>query len=127
MGSQQILSIVIGIFIVSVSIVASVQIYDHYIQEKNRELVIAMLYDIGKFAVEYHKKPTEFGGGGGKYSGFEMPPVFAKTDVGKFKVKVRSNRVNIIGRGTEIGRNGRSVIRIILRIEPDETKLIDRN
>ncbi|MGD8782341.1 MAG: hypothetical protein PVH88_25695 [Ignavibacteria bacterium] len=110
-----------------ITIFVSVEIYDNYVEEKNREQVISMLYDIAQFAVEYYKKPVEFGGGGGNYKGFIMPPALAESTIGKFQAKANPNRVNIIGRGTETGKNGKGVIRIILRVRPDEFSLIEKN
>ena len=127
MGTQQILLIVMGTIAVGIAIFAGINLYTEYVRDQNRQQVNTTLYQLANMAIAHYKKPTEMGGGGGSYSGFSIPRNLRRNEIGRFSANVRRNRVNFNGRGVEKGRNGRTVIRLILRLRPSGISFIDRN
>ncbi len=77
MGTQQQLLIILTVLIVGVAIVIGINTYIASYDERITEVVILEIHNIGIKANIYRKTPTEWGGGGGSYTGFD-------TDITKF-------------------------------------------
>jgi hypothetical protein len=117
MGSQQLLLIVVGVIIVGLSVYSGLIIMRNYYEVSNRDQLINTLNDIGLLAQQHYKKPTVQGGGGGTYTRFTLPRQFRTTTAGNFSASVRTTRVDFTATGKEIGRNGRTVVRVTARVD----------
>lgn len=117
MGSQQLLLIVVGVIVVGLSVYTGLIIMRNYYEASNRDQLISTLNDIGLLAQQHYKKPTVQGGGGGTYSRFTLPRQFRITTAGNFSASVRATRVDFTATGKEIGRNGRTVVRVTARAD----------
>lgn len=129
MAKQQLLFIVIGIIVVGSATVVGINLFSISSTEINRDRIISVLTSLSSDAKAYYLKQKQFGGGGSNYKGWEVPDFFKKHENGKkfIKAKVRKNRVELTGFGTEIGRNGRSPVRIRLTIRPTGSQIKIRN
>ncbi len=123
MGSQQMLLIVVGIIAVGVMIVVGFDISRKYMENSNRDQIIAGLYDLGLMAQQYYKKPIENGGGNGEFTGWVMPEQLKQTHSGKFTSSVKIDRVDLSAEGTEIGRNGLTEVRVTARVDKDGIRI----
>lgn len=117
MGSQQILLILVGVIVVGLMVVAGFSVVRTYYETTNRDQLISTLNDLALLAQQHYKKPAEQGGGGGVYSRFTIPRQLRTTSAGNFSATVRSNRVDFVATGKEIGRNGRTVVRVTARAD----------
>lgn len=63
-GSQQLLFLVLSIFIVAITISVGVNIFLTQLQTQSRNALILDIYYIGSQALAYYRTPVEQGGGG---------------------------------------------------------------
>lgn len=114
MGQQQLLLIALGTIVVGIAVVVGINLFSTSATDSNRDQIISVLTALGSDAQAYYKKEKLYGGGGGIYSGWEMPESFKLHDNGKkyIKAKVKKNRVVLTGFGTEIGMNGKGKVKV---------------
>lgn len=127
MGTQQLLLILVGVIVVGLAIFAGISIVQSYNENSNRDQLITTLNDLALLSNQHYKKPVAQGGGGGVYTRFTIPRQFRTTPAGNFSVTVRANRVDFTATGKETGRNGRTVVRVTARVEPNRTRLTVTN
>lgn len=111
MGQQQLVFILLGVVVVSISIAAGINIYNANLVERNREQLVSHLYEIINLAKVYFEKPTSQGGGGKTFTRFNrtVPSNLLNTSFGTFVVNVNAQRVRVRGDGVELGRNGQPI------------------
>jgi hypothetical protein len=117
MGSQQLLLIALGVIVVGLMVLAGTSIMHAYLESSNREQIIAGMYDLGIMAQLYYKKIETGGGGGGDFTGWNIPVQLRNTSVGTFTASVQAARVNLRCNGKYTGRNGTSVVRVTARVD----------
>ncbi len=127
MGSQQLLLIVVGIIVVGLVIYAGIDIAVSYYQSANRDQLISTMHDLGLMAQQHYKKAYEQGGGGGSYSGWDIPQELKKTSAGEIKAVVFNDRINFEATGTEIGMNEKTVVRVTCRVDQNGIRMIVTN
>lgn len=127
MGTQQLLLLVLGLVVVLSMIYVGTQLYNSYIVDNNRDLVISTLNTISEMCMTYYKKPAELGGGEGEFLGWTLPPEFAATEVGEFRATVRKNKINLRGIGIEKGSDGRRNIIINAVVKSSGTIITVKN
>lgn len=117
MGTQQLLMILVGVIVVGLMVVTGISIVRTYYETTNRDQLISALNDLALLAQQHYKKPYEQGGGGGVYTRFTIPRQLRTTTAGNFSASVRATRVDFTATGKEIGRNGRTVVRVTARAD----------
>lgn len=115
MGSQQLLLILVGVIVVGLMVFVGFSVVRNYYETTNRDQLISTLNDLALLAQQHYKKPFEQGGGGGVYTRFAIPRQLRTTIAGNFSASVRATRVDFTATGKEIGRNGRTVVRVTAR------------
>lgn len=123
MGSQQLLMIVVGVIIVGLAIFSGLNMISTYYEENNRNQIISHLYTLGIEAQQHSKKTVEQGGGGGKFDGFNPSSKLLNLPGAEFEVRVRPERVDFSGTGTETGRNGSTAVRVTARVDNNGIKI----
>jgi len=125
MGQQQLLLIVLGIIVVGIATVVGINLFSTSATEVNRDQIISLLTSLSSDVHAYYVKDTQYGGGGGSYTGWKVPNSFKKHENSKryIKANVRKNRIALIGFGTEIGNNGRSPVKVRLIVRPTGTQI----
>lgn len=101
MGQQQLLLIVLGIIIVGIAIVVGIVLFRQSSIDHKRDLVINEVQNLAAMAVEYYKKPSILGGGGNKFTGWDVPENLKITDTGSYEADVQNDKVIITGTGNE--------------------------
>lgn len=127
MGTQQLLIIAVGIFVVAIMIYTGVDIAVNYYQSSNREQLIVSLNDLGLMAQQYYRKPREQGGGGGSYLGWSVPAKLQNIEGGTIQAVVSDDRVNFSALGTEIGMNEKTVVRVTCRVDQNGIRMVVTN
>lgn len=129
MGQQQLLLIVLGTIVVGLAIVVGIDIFTTSATESNRDQVISDLMYLSTDAQAYYKKQAQFGGGNGSFRGWDIPEFYKRYEGGKIRVRIRANRDKVIltGIGTEIGKNGRTKVRVKAIVKPDKTTITIKN
>ena len=114
MGQQQLLLIVLGVIVVGIAIYLGFGMTASYAVSSNRDMLITDMVNLSNLAMAYYRKPKIFGGGGHSFAGWEMPDYYTKYESGKIKFtyQANKNRVRFVGQGTEIGNDGKNVVKI---------------
>jgi hypothetical protein len=86
-GQQQLLLIVLGLLIVGMMVYGALRIEDHYTMVNTRDRVRQEGILLLQYAEEHKLKPRQLGGGGGSYTGFQLPQFFIdEPDIGYWVV-----------------------------------------
>lgn len=124
MGTQQLLLIVISVFVVGLTIFAGYNLILNYLQSSNREQLISTLQNLCVSAQQYYKKPREQGGGDGSFIGWSIPSQLQRTDAGTFRAVVKEDKINFNAIGTQPGLNGKSEVCVDATVDSREIKFI---
>jgi hypothetical protein len=106
MGTQQLLYIVLGAIIITLSIIVGMNYFAENARESNRDGVNLDLNRLATMAQAYYKKEREAAGGEKSFIGFEIPEKLKKTQNGTYRILyIRPNRILIQGVGVEDGES----------------------
>ena len=114
MGQQQLLLIVLGVIVVGIAVALGLSATTSYAVSSNRDMLITDMVNLSNMAMAYYRKPKLLGGGGHSFDGWEMPDYYKKYENGKIKFtnQANKNRIRFVGQGTEIGNDGKNVVKI---------------
>lgn len=102
MGQQQLLLIVLGVIVVGIAILLGLLLFRASAIENKRDILLTEGVSIAAVAQQYYRKPSEIGGGGKSFLGWEIPPRFKQTTNGYYDAEeITSDQVVIIGTGNE--------------------------
>ncbi|MBU1422129.1 MAG: hypothetical protein KKG06_02920 [Bacteroidetes bacterium] len=73
MGQQQLLLIILGVIIVGIAIAVAITLYDSWSVISNKDALMNDLHNTSVSAYAFYMKVKIMGGGGGSYSGFDLP------------------------------------------------------
>ncbi|MCH7965525.1 MAG: hypothetical protein IH950_08640 [Bacteroidetes bacterium] len=129
MGFQQLLLILLGTIVVIIAIVIGINLFATSAVETNRDQLISDLNYLSADAQAYYKKQTEYGGGGQSFTGWEFPEYFKNYEAGKIKAKIKKkgNEVKITATGTEIGMDGKKIVKIEVKVKPTSITIKIKN
>ena len=129
MGQQQILLIVLASIVVSIAVAIGINLFISSSVETNRDQVVSDLVLLSSDAQAYFRKQEQFGGGAGSFEGWNIPDFYKKYEGGKIRVNVKTNKDKVIltGTGTEIGRNGKTSVKVKATITPTGTTIAVTN
>jgi hypothetical protein len=102
MGNQQLLLIVVGVIVVGVAIAVGMNYFRANAINTKRDLVINECINIATKAMAYYKMPTNFGGGGNKFTNWSISPYQILTESGTYSAQVFDDSIIVIGTGNEI-------------------------
>jgi len=102
LGQQQLLMIVLAIIIVAIAIAISIQLFRGSAIEHKRDILVNECSNLATIAISYYKKPSELGGGGRTFMGWEPPNNMVVTVNGSYDVDVQASQILITGTGTEV-------------------------
>lgn len=109
MGNQQLLLLVLGVIIVGVAIAVALNYFRANSIDTKRDLLANECATLASQAMEHYRMPLEFGGGGRKFTGWEIPRQQRLTESGNFVATVYEDSIIIIGTGNEIANNTDSI------------------
>lgn len=118
MGQQQLLFILLGILVVGIAIVISINLFRHNAVESKRDVLITESVNLATQAIEYYKKPANLGGGGNTFTGWSIPASMAVSENGSFIASVTPTNVEITGTGNEVV-TGSDSIKVKITVNPD--------
>ncbi len=102
MGQQQLLLVVFGIIIVGLAIAISINLFRENAIVTKRDLLINECVSIGQLALIYYRMPSNFGGGGNSFTGWQFPESLETSANGTFNVTINAENVVINGKGNEV-------------------------
>ena len=129
MGQQQLYLLVLAIILVGIAVVVGMDQFSTSVAEANRDQLISDLNFLSVVAQGYFKKPASYGGGDQSFTGWEFPEYFKDYESGKIKAKIKKkgNEVTIKATGTEIGRDGKKVVKIEAKVKATSFKIKIKN
>ncbi|GAB4289998.1 MAG: hypothetical protein Kow0098_08260 [Ignavibacteriaceae bacterium] len=129
MGQTQLLLLTLGVILAALAVYSGLNQFVVTAADLNRDALLLDVTNVSADAQAYYKKPSEIGGGGYSYLGFETSSYFKKYENGKMKIRVNSvkEKVVITGTGTEIGWNGRSKVQVRSVVKPNSIVITLRN
>jgi hypothetical protein len=73
MGQQQLLLIILGVVIVGIAVGVGIAIFGSTSVSSNRDAIVNDLQNLGANAYQFKIRPGTLGGGGGSYTGYQIP------------------------------------------------------
>ncbi len=73
MGQQQLLLIVLTVIIVGIAIIVGINLFITNSVESKRNNIIDECVNLASMAQQFYLKPTALGGGGKKFTGWDVP------------------------------------------------------
>ena len=112
-----------------IAIAAALGLFKITAADANRDQVMSDLMGLSTDAQAYYKKQIQFGGGGGSYQGWSIPEFYRRYEAGRVRVRVQAyrDRVVLVGIGNEIGKNGRTKVRVQNIVRPSGIRVRIRN
>lgn len=102
MGQQQLLLIVLGIIVVGIAVVISINIFRQSSVDQKRDLLVNESSSLSALALSYYKRAGSLGGGGNSFNGWNIPEQMKTTATGSFSAVIYSDSVVITGVGNEV-------------------------
>jgi hypothetical protein len=96
MGTQQLLLVVLGIFVVGVSIVLASQLFESHAEESTKDSIISECVNVGQLAQQFYVKAREMGGGSKSFVGWEIASHLDSTTNGIYTISARNNNQLIL-------------------------------
>ncbi|UCH66815.1 MAG: hypothetical protein JSW63_06760 [Ignavibacterium sp.] len=127
MGTQQLLLLVVALIIVGAAIVIGIKLFGSSAVLANRDSISSELNNLASVAMQYYKKPLEFGGGSNSFTNWQIPFHLDSTVYGKYTATPTSQVLTITGVGTEIGRDGTNNVKLVARITQSDISLFIQN
>jgi hypothetical protein len=120
-GQQQLLLIVLGVLVIGIAIVVAISVFNASAMETNREAVIIDLTNIALMAQQYYRKPAILNGGSYTFNNWAIPPPLVQTSNMSVAVTatVAAQSVILVGLGTEIGKDGSTVVGVTMVVGPN--------
>ncbi|MBZ0200928.1 MAG: hypothetical protein K8H86_13740 [Ignavibacteriaceae bacterium] len=102
MGQQQLLFVLLGIVVVGLAIAVSIGIFRENAIVSKRDILINECVTIGQLALSYYQMPTNFGGGGKSFIGWDIPEKLKTSENGTFNATINADNVILHGVGNEV-------------------------
>ena len=102
MGQQQLLLIVLGVILVGVAVVLGIQYFGVGAEEGAKDELVSHAMTIGANAQQYYKKPVGMGGGGNKFTGFEIPAGLDSSSNGTYTILAGGTDQSIVIQGSPV-------------------------
>ncbi|MFC2135924.1 hypothetical protein ACFLR4_01710 [Bacteroidota bacterium] len=106
MGQQQLLLIVLGVIIVGIAVVVGINVFTAQSEESVKDAIISDCVNLAASAHQYWRKPTEMGGGGRSFAGWNIPPGLDTTANGIFNISVVGHDDGLQITGTPFASTG---------------------
>ena len=127
MGTQQLLLLVVALIIVGVAIVIGIKLFGASAVQVNRDSISSELNTLASVAMQYYKKPHEYGGGNNSFTNWQIPSNLDSTVYGSYSAIPTSQVLTITGVGTEIGKDGENYVKLVARITQSDISLLVQN
>ena len=130
---RTILTILASVIVLVVAIAAGVLAYREWSVDADRREVTDDLIALAERSQQYFRTPLIRGGGGGRFDGVtleklrQLPdrPDWTTTGDGHYMIhQLSETSLMIEGVGTEIGRDERSPVRVVMQVWPDSAKVV---
>ena len=99
MGTQQLLLVVLGIFIIGIAIVFATQLFESHAEDSTKDSIAIECVNIGLLAQQYYNKAREMGGGSKSFVGWNISSELDSTSSGIYTISARnSTQLILIGK-----------------------------
>lgn len=96
MGQQQLLLVVLGLIVVSITIGLGNQLFDTHAEDSNLDSIASELVNLGSLAQQYFNKPSEMGGGNQSFMNWVIPADLDTTISGIYEIATVQNHLIVI-------------------------------
>jgi hypothetical protein len=127
MGTQQLLLLVVALIIVGAAIVIGIKLFGASAIQVNRDNLSSELNNLASVAMQYYKKPQEFGGRSNSFSNWQIPSNLDSTVYGSYSASSSGQVLTITGIGTEIGKDGKNYVRLVATVTQENITLLVEN
>ncbi|MBI4417646.1 MAG: hypothetical protein HY563_02640 [Ignavibacteriales bacterium] len=117
MGSQQLMIIVLVVFVVGLSIVTGIRLVASFNQSNERDMILVQMQTVVGEAKKYYAKPKSIGGGEGSFVGFEPPARFTSTDRIRLYMTIGNDWILFQGFGNVVGWDGVTTVQLVAQYD----------
>jgi hypothetical protein len=96
MGTQQLLLVVLGIFVIGIAIALAGQLFESYAEDSAKDSIVYESANLGLLAQQYYNKPLEMGGGSKSFEGWTIFNEFDSTASGLYTISLKNNEQLIL-------------------------------
>ncbi|MCZ7615390.1 MAG: hypothetical protein M5T52_18065 [Ignavibacteriaceae bacterium] len=95
--------VVLALIIIAIAIAISVALFRSNAIEGKCDILIEETTSLGTMALQYFRKPTEYGGGGRSFLGLGIPDQMVQSENGNFMTaSITDQQIVITGIGSEV-------------------------
>lgn len=121
------LLLVVALIIVGAAIVVGIKLFGASAVQVNRDSISSELNTLAAVAMQYYKKPQEFGGGSNSFNDWQIPTNLDSTVYGTYSASPSGQTLTITGVGTELGKDGENNVRLVATITQDDITMMVEN
>lgn len=126
MGQQQLLLIVLAVIIVGLAVIAGITLFHGNFLDAKRDNVVNESINLSSMAQRYYVRPTETGGGGKSFTGWQIPHELVVTQNGRYSANVSSDSIVILGTGNEVV-TGSDSVKVKTTVRPSAFQVVTLN
>jgi hypothetical protein len=113
------------IIVIGIAVAVGISLFNSSAVQANRDAVVIDCMNIQSMAMQYYRKPATLGGGNNSFIGFEISNGLKETANGNYSIEnINDNTLTIIGVGKETGRDGSNPVKVIIRVNGDNSSVV---
>jgi hypothetical protein len=121
-GQQQLLLLVLGMIIVGITVVFAMTLFRKNAVDSKRDLLINECGNLAMDAMKFYKKPSDLGGGGNSFFGWQIPDILLTTATGYYySASIFKDSILIVGTGNEVV-NGNDSVKVQISVYQNNYK-----
>ncbi|MEJ2195782.1 MAG: hypothetical protein P8X73_13125 [Ignavibacteriaceae bacterium] len=102
MGTQQLLLVVLGVFVIGIAIAFASQLFESFAEDSVKDSITYESANLGLLAQQYYNKTREMGGGSKSFKGWAISNELDSTASGLYTVKLRNkDQIILVGKPQE--------------------------
>ena len=127
MGQQQLLLIVLGLIIIGIAVVVSINVFTSQSEENAKDAIVTDCITLGATAQQYFRKPIALGGGSISFANWSIPLSMDTTANGTYAITQAGDWSDVEITGTPFVSTGHSWAMVTTITSTSVTSIVNLN